>query len=157
MALGQLAIFSCYFSRNVADALVELDLDALEEHIRKWKGPLILPGDFNAKARTWTGGPRDPTGDLLEEMMAAYNLVVTNQPGVHTYEKGIARSVLDLMFASPEVTKNISSWEVLDAVSLSEPIYINETPREAESTRKVQNERRMVPPKDEPQQIPTAN
>ena len=32
-ALGQLAIFSCYFSLNVADALVELDLDALEEHI----------------------------------------------------------------------------------------------------------------------------
>ena len=40
-------------------------------------------------------------------MMAAYNLVVTNQSGVHTCEKKIARSVLDLMFASPEVTKNI--------------------------------------------------
>ena len=51
VALGQLAIFSCYFSPNVADALIELDLDALEEHIRKWKGPLILAGDFNAKAR----------------------------------------------------------------------------------------------------------
>ena len=108
VALGQVAIFSCYFSPYVAEALVELDLAALEEHIRKWKGPLILAGDFNAKARAWTGGPRDPRGDLLEEMMVAYNLVVTNQPGVHTYEKGIAKSILDLMFASPEVTKNIS-------------------------------------------------
>ena len=89
MALGQLAIFSCYFFPNVADALVELDLDALEEHIRKWKGPLILAGDFNAKARAWTGGPWDPKGDLLEETMAACNLVVTYQPGVHTYEKGL--------------------------------------------------------------------
>ena len=35
VALGQLAIFSCYLSPNIADALVELDLDALEEHIRK--------------------------------------------------------------------------------------------------------------------------
>ena len=105
VALGQLAIFSYYFSPNVADVLVELDLDSLEEFIRKWKGPLTLAGDFNAKARAWTGVPRDPKGDLLEEMMAAYNLVVTNQPGVHTYEKAIARSVLDLMFASPEVTK----------------------------------------------------
>ena len=125
VALGQLAIFSCYFSPNVADALVELGLDALEEHIRKWKSPLILAGDFNAKARAWTGGPRDPRGDLLEEIMAAYNLVVTNQPGVYIYEKGIARSVLDLMFASPEVTKNISSWEVLDAESLSDHRYIS--------------------------------
>ena len=49
-------------------------------------------------------------GDLLEEMMATYNLEVAKQPGVHTSEKGIIRSVLDLVFASPEVTKNISSW-----------------------------------------------
>ena len=84
-----------------------------------------MAGDFNAKARTWTGGPRDPRGDLLEEMMAAYNLVVTNQLSVHTYEKGISTSVLDLMFASPEVTKNISSWEVLDAESLSDYRYIS--------------------------------
>ena len=64
-----------------------------------------MSGDFNAKARAWTGGPRDPRGDLLEEIMAAYNLVVANQPGVHTYDKGIARSILDLIFASPEDTK----------------------------------------------------
>ena len=125
VALEQLAIFSCYFFPNVADVLVELDLTVLEEHIRKWKGPLILAGDFNAKARAWTGGPRDPRADLLEEMMAAYNLVVANQPGVHTYEKGIARSVLDLIFASPEVTKNISSREVLDAGCLSDDLYIS--------------------------------
>ena len=121
----------------VADALVELDLAALEEHIRNWKDPLILAGDFNAKARAWTGGPRDPRGDLLEEMMAAYNLVVANQPGVHTYEKGIVRSVLDLIFASPEVTKNISFWEVLDAVTQRSLIYIDKTTREAEPTKKV--------------------
>ena len=44
-------------------------------------------------------------GDLLEEMVAAYNLVVTNRPNVPTFEKGIATSALNLMFASPEVTK----------------------------------------------------
>ena len=89
-ALGQLAIFSCYFSPNVTDVLVELDLAALEQHIRKWKGVLSLAGDFNAKTRAWIGGPRDPWGDPLEEMMAAY-LIVANQRGVHTYETGIAR------------------------------------------------------------------
>ena len=38
-----------------------------------------------------TAGPRDPRGELLEEMMVAYNLVVANQAGVHTYEKGLAK------------------------------------------------------------------
>ena len=120
-----MAISNCYFSPNIAGVLVKLDLAALEEHIRKWKSPLILADDFNAKARAWTGGPRDPIGDLLEEMMAAYNLVVANQPGVHTYEKIITRSVLDLIFSSPKITKNISSWEVLDSESLSDHRYIS--------------------------------
>ena len=85
VALGQLAIFSCYFSPNVTDVLVALDLAALEKHVRKWKGPLILAGDFNANTRAWTEGPRDPRSNLLAEMMAAYNLVVENKPGMHTY------------------------------------------------------------------------
>ena len=42
----------------------------------KVEGPTILAGDFNAKARAWTGGLRDPRGDVLEEMMGAHNLVV---------------------------------------------------------------------------------
>ena len=82
---------------------------------------------------------------------------MAKQPGVHTYEKGIARSVLDLIFASPEVPKNITSWEVLLRVAQRTPIYIDETPRETEPAEKVQNEKGMVPPKDEPRQIPTAN
>ena len=119
--------------------------------------PTFLGGNFNAKARAWTGGPRDPRGDQLEEMMAAYNLVVANEPGVHTYAKEIARSVFDLLFASLEVTKNISSWEVLDAVTQPSPICIDETPREEKPTEKVQNKRWMITSKDEPQQIPTTN
>ena len=68
--------------------LAGLGLATLEEHIRKRKGPLILAGDFNAKTRAWTGRLQDPRDDLLEEIMAAYNLVVANQPGGHAYEKG---------------------------------------------------------------------
>ena len=116
--------------------LVELDLATLEEHIRKWKGPLILAGDFNVKARAWTGGPRDPRGDLLEEMMVTYNLVVANQPGVYTYEKGSSRSVLDLLFASPEVIKNISSWEVLDTELVSDHRYVSTKVLEKQNQRR---------------------
>ena len=63
VALGQLAIFSFYYSPTVAHVLVELDLAALEKHIRKWKGPLILAGDCKAKVRAWTGGLRGPRGE----------------------------------------------------------------------------------------------
>ena len=64
VAVGQLAIFSCYFSPNVADALVEVDLAALEEHTRKWKGPLILRATSMPKKGHGQEGPgpkRRPT------------------------------------------------------------------------------------------------
>ena len=122
--------------------LVELDLDALEEHIRKWKGPLILAGDFNAKARAWAGEPWGPRDDLLEEMMVAYNLVVANHPAI---------------YISGSHKKHLILGGVRRRVTQRSPICIDETPREAEPTDKIQNERRMVPPKDEPRQIPTAN
>ena len=124
MAVGLLAIFTCYFSPNVADVLVELDLATLEEYMGKWKSPLILASDFNSKARASIGGPRDPRGDLLEEMRTDYILVVAKQPGMHTFEKRITRSILDLIFASPEVTKKPLSWQVLDTKSLSDHRYI---------------------------------
>ena len=69
-------------------------------------------------------------------MMATYNLVVTKQPGVHTYEKGNARSLLDLLFASPELIKNISSWEVLDTESLSDHCHVSTKLLEKESQQR---------------------
>ena len=67
VALGQLAIFSCYFSPNVADALVELDLAALEEHIRKSKGPLILAVEPMPKQGHGQEGPGTQEATYLKK------------------------------------------------------------------------------------------
>ena len=82
VAIGQLAIYSCYFSPNAPDALVELDMARLAQEIGRWKGPIIVAGDFNSKARAWATGPHDSRGNFLEELMAEYNLTAVNQPGV---------------------------------------------------------------------------
>ena len=114
VAIGQLAIYSCYFSPNAPDALVELDMARLAKEVSRWKEPIIVAGAFNSKARAWTAGPHDSRGNFLEELMAEYNFTAVNQPGVYTYEKEAAISVLDLRFASPEVIRGIVEWEALD-------------------------------------------
>ena len=38
VAIGQLAIYSCYFSPNAPDALVKLDMARLAQEIGRWKG-----------------------------------------------------------------------------------------------------------------------
>ena len=67
VALGQLAIFSCYFSPNAADVVVELDLAALEAHIPEWKSPLIMAGDFNTTAKAWQEGPGTQEATYLKK------------------------------------------------------------------------------------------
>ena len=51
-------VHSCY-SANVSFEMFQADLDDLEEGIRKWPGPIIVTGVFNAKSRSWSGGPED--------------------------------------------------------------------------------------------------
>ena len=103
---------------------MELDIARLAQEDGRWKGPIIVAGDFNSKARASTAGPQDSRGNFLEELMAEYNLTAVNQPGLYIYEKEASRSVLDLTFASPEVMRGIVEWEVLDEETLSDHRYV---------------------------------
>ena len=87
------------------NTLDEVDRAAIEQHIRMLR----------------QGHGQEGLG--TQEAMAADNLVAANQPDVYTYDNGIIRSVLNLSFASPEITKNVSSWEMLDIESLSNHRY----------------------------------
>ena len=57
----QRSLYSCYYSPEVSLETFQAYLDDLEESIRKWSGPIIVAGDFNAKSRSWSGpgGPED--------------------------------------------------------------------------------------------------
>ena len=70
VAIGQLATYSCYFSPNALDTLMELDMARIVQEVGRWKGPMIVTGDFNSKARACTAGPHDSRGNFLEELMA---------------------------------------------------------------------------------------
>ena len=89
------AVYSCCYSPNASLEIFQADLNDLEGSITQWPEPIIVE-DFNAKSRSWSGGPEDRRGQLLDEMMVSLDLIVINQPGMETLERRTSSSVLDL-------------------------------------------------------------
>ena len=118
------AVYCCYYSPNASVEIFQADLDDLEGSIRQWPGPIIVAGDFNAKSRSWSGGPEDRRGQLLDEMMVSLDLIVINQPGMATFERRASSSVLDLTFLRPTLRKHLREWIILDEESLSDHRYV---------------------------------
>ena len=91
-------VYSCYYTPNVSLETFQAYLDDLEESVRQWAGPVILARHFNAKSRSWSGGPEDRRGHLLDKMMDSLDLIVINQPGMATFKRRVSSSELDLTF-----------------------------------------------------------
>ena len=122
--LNDTAVYSCYYSPNVSLETFQADLDDLEESIRQWPGPIIVTGDFNAKSRSWSGGPEDRRGQLLDEMMVSLYPIVINQPGMPTFERRASSSVLNLTFLRPILRRYLYKWTILEEESLDNHRYI---------------------------------
>ena len=118
------AVYSCYYPPNATLEIFQADLDDLEGRIRQWPGPIIVAGDFNAKSRSWSGGPEDRRGQILDETMDPLDLIVINQPGMATFEKRASSLVLDLTFLRPTLRKHLHEWTILEEKSLSDHRYV---------------------------------
>ena len=119
------AVYSCYYSLNASLEIFQADLDDLEGSIRQWPGPITEAGDFNAKSRSWSGGPENRRRQLLDEMMVSLDLIVINQPGMATFERRASTSVLDLTFLRPTLRKHQREWTILEEESLSNHRYVS--------------------------------
>lgn len=83
--------------------------------------PNIFMGDFNAKSVMW--GPRssDHRGNLLEDFLNEYDLVVINEPTSRpTYCSVLGESWIDLAFFKNIDIGEIHNWEILDEISASD-------------------------------------
>lgn len=122
--LGSIAVYSCYYSPNSSLEAFQADLEELEDSVRQWSGPVVVAGDFNAKSKSWSSGPQDKRGQILDELMISLDLIVINHPGIATFERRASSSVLDIAFTRPTLIRNLRKWEILEEESLSDHRYV---------------------------------
>lgn len=127
--IGGLRLFSVYFSPNADIEQYVRDLHDLETAIRAAKGPVVVAGDFNAKAAEWGSKKTDRRGRMLAETASALELVTCNRGSCNTFQRANAGSVIDVTFADDATARKVTEWEVLDCWSHSDHKYISYTIR----------------------------
>ena len=125
LELREYVIFSCYFSPNKNATEFSTFLDNINGEVSANAGkPVIICGDFNAKSHLWGSGIQDKRGELLEEMMAACDLMTANVGSAPTFIRRNSTSIIDVTLATDSVLERIENWRVLEDETLSDHRYI---------------------------------
>ncbi|CAH1385034.1 unnamed protein product, partial [Tenebrio molitor] len=97
------------------------DIEELLENNGKKK--CIVAGDFNSKSKI--GDPRtDKRGEIVEEMIAAKQMVIANVGEEPTFVRGSQVSHLDITLHSEELAGKLKDWKVMDKETMSDHKYI---------------------------------
>ena len=117
-------IYSCYFSPNSTQQDFLGEISNLERDIRAVNGPVVVAGDFNAKAAEWGSRITDDRGRILCEMASGLGLHVANEGNEYTFRRGTGGSVIDVTFTNESLVGRTRGWRVLDDYSHSDHQYI---------------------------------
>lgn len=119
-----LRIYSVYLSPNSPFNEFVQCLDKLEESIRASTLPVVVAGDFNAKAPEWGSSKIDRRGSFLCDLAARLHLQAANVGTNNTFVRGSTGSVIDVTFVSESITNRVKGWRVLDTYSHSDHRYV---------------------------------
>lgn len=118
--LQDLVIFSIYYSPNRPLLEFATRLDALLAVLLRSVKPVILAGDFNAKAPDWGCPHLDNRGRVLLDCVATAGLNVLNIGTTPTFQRGGGGSILDVTFGSDAIVRQLVTWNVLPDDMLSD-------------------------------------
>lgn len=117
-------IIATYISPNVDDDGFIEYLDELEEMIQRMGANVIIGGDFNSWNMLWGSKRTDGRGDRLSRWAAAQDIRLINEGSIPTCVRAQGQSVVDLTWATADISPKIKSWTVLDELTLSDHKYI---------------------------------
>ena len=111
---------------SLSDAEFMRDLHELEVRVREASGrPIIIVGDFNARAPASDPGQANRRGKLVLDWLGLLDLQILNRISEPTCVHPRGASCVDLTLASSSASRRITSWRVGSEVeSLSDHKYI---------------------------------
>jgi len=110
--LHDAVIYSCYVSPRVGLEEFSQILGAMDGQIRWWKKPVLVRGDFNAKARLWGSGTSDRKGEILMEFIFSVGMAVGNEGNTPTFRRGTRTSVVDVTLCTINGLAKVGRWMV---------------------------------------------
>lgn len=139
--IGGIRLYSCYYSPNSPIDAFAADLSRLADDIASSSLPVVVGGDFNAKAPEWGSALTDHRGVLLAEMASQLHLHAANRGSAFTFRRENTGSVVDVTFTSASIAHRVAKWRVLeDTYSASDHMYV-----EFELTTRAQRPRPPLP------------
>lgn len=122
--LREVVLYSCYISPNVDTHAFEEYLLRLESSTNTHRKPIIIMGDFNAKAIEWGETKTDSRGEILSEWISKNSLVLNNKGSRPTFARGRSESIIDLTLSTELASLLVQDWRVLEGQSMSDHNYI---------------------------------
>ncbi|KAI4473030.1 hypothetical protein M0804_015512, partial [Polistes exclamans] len=123
---GDSLVISVYFPPSEVISKYCRLLDELEELLGRFPtSPVLVAGDFNARAHRWDPeGRSNLRGELLSTWANRLNLHLFNRTGCPTCVRPQGSSVIDLTWGSSAASVRLSEWRVDEAESLSDHVYV---------------------------------
>ena len=111
--LDNIVAYSCYCSSNISMDRYVQHIDSLGADLAKHKKPVIISGDFNAKAAEWGSPTEIRRGQILMEWASGADLTILNRGGNPTFVRGIQKSFIDVTLCSSAIASKVKNWKVL--------------------------------------------
>ena len=111
--LDNIVAYSCYCSPNISMDRYVQHIDSLGADLIKQKKPVIIGGDFNAKAAEWGSPTEDRRGQVLMDWASGADLTILNRGGNPTFVRGTQKSFIDVTLCSTAIAPKIKNWKVI--------------------------------------------
>lgn len=119
-------VVSVYLSPNYSAQEYRERLEELEDSLRGIPGPLLVAGDFNARALEWGMPVTNARGRHILEMASRLDLEVANRGAMPTYRRpGFGESIPDITLVSGELFPLLLDWRVMDSYTASDHEFIS--------------------------------
>ncbi|KAM8707458.1 hypothetical protein ACLKA7_011527 [Drosophila subpalustris] len=119
------SVMSCYLTPSDAIAEFETKLDSIEDCARGIGEPLVIAGDFNARAVEWGSSSTDSRGRRILDFASRLGLVVANSGTSTTFRRpGCMATTPDITLVSERLAGALRNWTVLEDYTGSDHQYI---------------------------------